>query len=68
MFDLIEFGRLLQRIRKKRNMSQSEFAQLLGFTASYISRVERGKSKPSMQAIEQITKKLNIKVRIFFEY
>ncbi|WP_232469730.1 helix-turn-helix domain-containing protein [Bacillus velezensis] len=48
-------------------MSQIEFAQLLGYTASYISRVERGKANLSMQAIENVTKKLNIKVRFFFE-
>lgn len=67
MFDLKEFGRLLQEIRKKRKMSQIEFAQLLGFTASYVSRVERGKANLSMQAIEKVTKKLNIKIRIFFD-
>ncbi|WP_415272839.1 helix-turn-helix domain-containing protein [Bacillus siamensis] len=67
MFDMKEFGRLLQKIRKKRKMSQIEFAQFLGYTASYISRVERGKANLSMQAIEKVTKKLNIKVRFFFE-
>ncbi|AJC23666.1 MULTISPECIES: helix-turn-helix domain-containing protein [Bacillus] len=67
MFDLKEFGRLLQKIRKKRKMSQIEFAQFLGYTASYISRVERGKANLSMQAIEKVTKKLNIKIRFFFE-
>ncbi|MGG1017347.1 helix-turn-helix transcriptional regulator [Bacillus subtilis] len=66
MFDLKEFGQMLKEVRKKRNMTQSDFAQLLGFTASYISRIESGKAKPTFKAIEQIEQKLSLKIRIFF--
>ncbi|MED1817367.1 helix-turn-helix transcriptional regulator [Bacillus subtilis] len=67
MFDLKDFGKMLKEVRKKRKMTQSDFARLLGFTASYISRIESGKAKPTLKAIRQIEKKLSLKIRIFFE-
>ncbi|AKL77816.1 XRE family transcriptional regulator [Bacillus velezensis] len=66
IFRLNEFGQMIKELRKKRKMTQNDFAQLLGFTASYISRIESGKANPTLKAIEQMEKKLCI--RIFFEY
>ncbi|XAZ14663.1 helix-turn-helix transcriptional regulator [Bacillus velezensis] len=57
---------MIKEVRKKRRMTQSDFAQLLGFTASYISRIESGKANPTLKSIEQMEKKLCIS--IFFEY
>lgn len=66
IFRLNELGQMIKELRKKRKMTQNDFAQLLGFTASYISRIESGKANPTLKAIEQMEKKLC--VRIFFEY
>ncbi|MFU1715655.1 helix-turn-helix domain-containing protein [Bacillus amyloliquefaciens] len=68
IFGLNEFGQMIKEVRKKRKLTQNDFAQLLGFTASYISRIESGKANPTLKAIEQMENKLNLKIRIFFEY
>nr|WP_236779634.1 helix-turn-helix transcriptional regulator [Bacillus amyloliquefaciens] len=40
---------------------------MLGFTTSYICKIENAKAKPTLQTIEQISKKIGLKIAIFFE-
>ncbi|PRS72093.1 helix-turn-helix domain-containing protein [Bacillus sp. NMTD17] len=61
----IEFGKLVRRIRIKRKLSQTELGEMTGFSASFISRIENGNAKPSIDAVEKISKILNIEVKFF---
>lgn len=65
MFDLKEFGQMVKAIRKQRKMSQTEFGEVVGLSPSYISKIEKAKAKPTLEAIEQIAKKLDINIKIF---
>ncbi|MGD7017947.1 helix-turn-helix domain-containing protein [Bacillus altitudinis] len=67
MIDFQEFGLLIKETRKKRGLSQTSLGSISGFSASYISRIENGKVKPSVDAIEKLAECLGVKVRIFFE-
>ncbi|MBR0601000.1 MULTISPECIES: helix-turn-helix domain-containing protein [Bacillus] len=67
MIDLVKFGTLVKKKRKEFNLSQTDCAKMLGFTTSYICKIENAKAKPTLQTIEQISKKIGVKIDIFFE-
>jgi hypothetical protein len=48
-------------------LSQEAFADLSGFARSYMSRVERGKSNLSLDALEALADTLKVDVKVFFE-
>lgn len=48
-------------------MSQEAFADKCGFARSYMSRVERGKANPSIDAIEVLADALGVPVATLFE-
>ena len=48
------FGVLLRKKRKARGMSQNELARKTGVDASYISKLEQGKEKPSPQVVRKL--------------
>ena len=47
-------------------MSQEEFADRCGFARSYMSRLERGKANPSLDAVEVLAVALGIAVEELF--
>ena len=47
-------------------MSQEAFADRCGFARSYMSRIERGKANPSLDAIETLAGGLKISVEALF--
>jgi transcriptional regulator with XRE-family HTH domain len=48
-------------------MSQEAFADRCGFARSYMSRIERGKGNPSLDAIETLASGLKVSVVKLFE-
>lgn len=53
MFDLKKF-------RKERKLTQSEFSELLGYQASYISSIEKGNKPVSDNFLERVEQKFNV--------
>ena len=51
MFDRETFGLKLLILRRKRKLSQSEIAELLGVTATQISDMENGKSGTTLDKL-----------------
>ncbi len=49
----IEIGNRVKRVRGKK--PQKEFAKILGFSSSYLSEVESGKTKPSLELLIRIS-------------
>lgn len=45
----------IKEIRRQQAMTQKQFAQALGITPSYVSRLEQGKSKPSETLLRLIS-------------
>jgi phage repressor protein C with HTH and peptisase S24 domain len=52
-----EIGNRIKRVRDKD--TQKEFAKILGFSSSYLSEVESGKTKPSLELLVRISKIAN---------
>lgn len=42
-----DFGRFLQRVRRRQGLSQERLAQLLGCHRTYLWRLEHGRNRPS---------------------
>ncbi|MDR2679344.1 MAG: helix-turn-helix domain-containing protein, partial [Tannerella sp.] len=47
-------GQIIERTRKEANMTQTELAEKIGATKSYISRIERGRTEPKISTFYRI--------------
>lgn len=63
-----QFGKKLRSIRKRRNMTQEQFAELLDISVDFLSLVERGFNAPSFESIESFSITLGISVRDLFDF
>ena len=62
-----KFGQRIAALRKAAKVSQEDFAERCGFARSYMSRIERGRANPSLDAIETLAGGLKVPVRVLFE-
>ena len=56
----MSIGQNIKSIRKKRNLTQKEFAKILEISSSYMSELESDKRNLSIDTINKIAKKLNV--------
>jgi transcriptional regulator with XRE-family HTH domain len=61
-----QFGDRVRELREATGLSQEAFADQSGFARSYVSRVERGRANPSIDAVEVIALALGVKVPELF--
>ena len=50
----MDFGKKVQTLRKNHNISQENLAVLLKINRNYLSRIETGKSEPTLSIIKDI--------------
>jgi transcriptional regulator with XRE-family HTH domain len=62
-----KFGQRITALRKAAGLSQEAFADRVGFARSYMSRIERGRANPSLDAIETLATGLKVPVHELFE-
>lgn len=55
-----QFGERVKELRIATGMSQEAFADRCGFARSYMSRIERGGSNASLDAIEVLADALSV--------
>lgn len=68
MFDFNGFGERLQNLRKRKNMTQGEFADRLGVTSQAVSKWENDLSYPDITLIPTIATILDVEVNYLFGY
>lgn len=56
------FGQFIARIRKERNMTQADLAEIIGVTDKAISRWERGIGFPDINTLEPLANALDISI------
>lgn len=61
-------GARIKELRKGRKLSQEELAELIGIEPRHMSRIEVGKSYPSLDRLERIAIALNVDLRDFFDF
>ena len=60
------FGQRVKQLRQATGLSQEAFADRCGFVRSYMSRIERGKANPSLDAVQDLADALGVEVfRLF---
>jgi transcriptional regulator with XRE-family HTH domain len=63
-----QFGIRLKAIRRERELTQEEFAELVGISVDFLSLIERGINAPSFEILEQLGRKLHVPVRELFDF
>lgn len=56
------FARNLSRIRQQRNLTQKEFAAVLGLSPAYLSALEGAKTNPTLEILSTIAKATDFSV------
>ncbi|MED2749529.1 helix-turn-helix transcriptional regulator [Bacillus thuringiensis] len=56
---------LLRKVRRERNLSQTELAKMLGVSKTSISKYESGKHNPSLKVISLYSQVFNISIEAF---
>ena len=63
---LLAFGQRVQELRKQRNLSQEQLAELAGVHRTYIGMIERAEKNITLQNIENIANALSVKIKDLF--
>lgn len=63
-----KFGKRLCELRKARGFSQEFFAELIGIAPRNLSKIETGKTFPTIENLEKIIKCLGCKASVLFEF
>jgi transcriptional regulator with XRE-family HTH domain len=62
------FGNRLKAIRRDRNLTQEEFAELVGISVDFLSLIERGVNSPSFEVLQRMADRLDMQVRELFDF
>ena len=63
---LLAFGQRVQELRKKRNLSQEQLADMAGVHRTYIGMVERAEKIITLRNIKKIAKALDVNIKELF--
>lgn len=63
---LLAFGKRVQELRKERNLSQEQLADLAGVHRTYIGMIERAEKNITLCNIEKIAKALKVEIKELF--
>ena len=63
--DYITVGKRIRKFRLDKRITQEELAFQIGTSAAYVSSIECGKKKPSLQKLAQISDVLEVTVNDF---
>lgn len=61
-------GMRIKELRKIRGLSQEALAEKIGIDPKHLSRIEVGKSYPSLDTLEKTAKALQTEMKEFFEF
>ena len=62
-----KLGKRLTIERKRKKLSQEELAHLSGIDRTYLDRIEEGKANPSVKILNKLSKRLKVRLYIFFK-
>jgi transcriptional regulator with XRE-family HTH domain len=65
---LKKFGNRIKELRKVKELTQEQLAEISGLHKNYIGMVERGERNPSLLNIEVLAKALGIEIHELFKF
>lgn len=63
---LINFGKTIQRLRKEKNLSQTQLAERANVHRTYVGMIERAEKNITLLNIERFAKALDVNVKDLF--
>lgn len=64
----ILLGERIRELRKNRGLTQEQFAELIDVEQKHVSRLELGKSFPTLERLEKISDALQVPLRDIFDF
>ncbi|GAB2840732.1 helix-turn-helix domain-containing protein [Ferruginibacter profundus] len=64
---LVKLGERIKTIRVSKNMTQNQLAMECDFEKASLSRIESGKSNPTIRTLYKLSKALEISLEDFFK-
>ena len=58
--DFVQMGHKIKRARKAQRITQTDLAQQIGLSPSFIGQIERGEKAASLETLEAICNALNV--------
>jgi transcriptional regulator with XRE-family HTH domain len=58
--DAKKLGENLKKIRTKKDITQTQLAEILGVDKSFVSNIENGKTNPTLSTITNLAQALNV--------
>jgi transcriptional regulator with XRE-family HTH domain len=60
------FGKRLRKLRRNKDLTQEQLADMVGVSLSFIGQLERGESGPSLETVQKIAEVLEVDISEFF--
>jgi len=61
-------GKRIREIRKARGLTQERFAEMVDIEQKHVSRIELGKSYPTIDRLEKMAIALDVQLSSFFDF
>ncbi len=61
-------GARIKELRKAKGLSQDELSEKINIDPKHLSRIEVGKSYPSLDTLEKTANALNVEIKELFEF
>jgi transcriptional regulator with XRE-family HTH domain len=61
-------GARIKELRKAKGLTQDQLSEIVGIDPKHLSRIEVGRSFPSLDALERMTAALHVEIKDFFEF
>jgi transcriptional regulator with XRE-family HTH domain len=65
---LTKFGKRIKQERLERNLSQEDFAELIGFHRTYVGMIERAERNLTLINIEKIASALDMEINELLDF
>lgn len=62
------FGKRLRFLRRSRDITQEQLAELIGRSTNFVSLMENGDAAPSFNTLQKIANALNVEVASLFQF
>ena len=63
-----KFGKRLRFVRRQKDLTQEQLAELVGLSVEFISNIERGINAPSFNTLEKLEQVLHTPVSEMFTF